>query len=55
MMRPDSNFPADELRSVLYVDDDPDICEVVQATLQLIAGLSVRTAGLGRARDRSGV
>ena len=29
------------------MDDDPDICEVVQATLQLIAGLSVRTAGSG--------
>jgi two-component system OmpR family response regulator len=35
--------------SVLYVDDDPDICEVVQATLCLIAGLNVHTAGSGEA------
>jgi len=36
-----------KIQSVLYVDDDPDICEVVQATLCLIAGLSVRTARSG--------
>jgi two-component system OmpR family response regulator len=36
-----------KLKSVLYVDDDPDICEVVQATLSLIAALSVHTAGSG--------
>jgi len=47
MMRPDSGSSAGELQSVLYVDDDPDICEVVQATLQLVAGLAVRTAGSG--------
>jgi CheY-like chemotaxis protein len=35
------------MQSVLYVDDDPDICEVVQATLCLIAGLNVRTARSG--------
>jgi two-component system OmpR family response regulator len=35
--------------SVLYVDDDPDICEVVQATLCLIAGLNVHTASSGEA------
>jgi two-component system, OmpR family, response regulator len=34
-------------QSVLYVDDDPDICEVVQATLCLLAGLDVRTAHSG--------
>jgi CheY-like chemotaxis protein len=35
--------------SVLYVDDDPDIREVVQATLCLISGLDVYTAGSGEA------
>jgi CheY-like chemotaxis protein len=35
--------------SVLYVDDDPDICEVVQATLCLISALDVYTAGSGEA------
>jgi two-component system, OmpR family, response regulator len=35
------------IQSVLYVDDDPDICEVVQSTLRLIAGLSVHIAGSG--------
>jgi two-component system OmpR family response regulator len=34
-------------RSVLYVDDDPDICEVVQAALGLIAGLTVHIANSG--------
>jgi two-component system OmpR family response regulator len=34
-------------QSVLYVDDDPDICQVVQATLGLIAGLEVQTANSG--------
>jgi two-component system, OmpR family, response regulator len=34
-------------RSILYVDDDPDICEVVRATLCLIAGLEVQTAESG--------
>lgn len=34
---------------VLYVDDDPDICEVVQTTLHLIGGLDVYTAGSGEA------
>jgi two-component system, OmpR family, response regulator len=36
-------------RSILYVDDDPDICEVVQATLCLISGLDVHTANSGEA------
>jgi two-component system OmpR family response regulator len=36
-----------KIESVLYVDDDPDICEVVTAALSLIAGLNVRTAGSG--------
>jgi DNA-binding response OmpR family regulator len=34
-------------QSILYVDDDPDICEVVQATLCLIAGFEVQTANSG--------
>jgi CheY-like chemotaxis protein len=33
--------------SVLYIDDDPDVCEVVQATLSLVAGLDVHVAGSG--------
>jgi two-component system, OmpR family, response regulator len=36
-----------KIESVLYVDDDPDICEVVKATLSLIAGLNVQTACSG--------
>jgi CheY-like chemotaxis protein len=35
--------------SVLYVDDDPDICDVVQASLRLISGLNVHTADSGEA------
>lgn len=34
-------------RSVLYVDDDPDICVVVQTTLTLLAGMDVHTACSG--------
>jgi two-component system, OmpR family, response regulator len=34
-------------QSVLYVDDDPDLCEIVQTTLCLIAGFDVRTASSG--------
>jgi CheY-like chemotaxis protein len=33
--------------SVLYVDDDPDICAVVQAALCLVSGLEVHIAGSG--------
>jgi two-component system OmpR family response regulator len=36
-----------KIQSVLYVDDDPDICAVVEATLRLIAGLDVHTADCG--------
>ena len=36
-----------DLQSVLYVDDDPDICSVVQATLHLVPGLNVQTADSG--------
>jgi CheY-like chemotaxis protein len=36
-----------DLQSVLYVDDDPDICSVVQATLRLVPGLDVQTADSG--------
>ncbi len=34
-------------RSVLYVDDDPQICVVVQTTLCLLAGMDVHTACSG--------
>ena len=34
-------------RSVAYVDDDPDICEVVQTTLCLLADMDVHTACSG--------
>jgi len=45
---------ARELCSVLYVDDDADICEVVQTTLCVIAGLEVHLAGSGEeAIDRA--
>ena len=36
-----------DLQSILYVDDDPDICSVVQATLRLVPGLNVQTADSG--------
>src|ERR1700722_14277333 len=36
-----------DFQSVLYVDDDPDICSVVQATLRLVPGLNVQTADSG--------
>jgi two-component system OmpR family response regulator len=36
-----------DCRSVLYVDDDPDICAVVEASLGLIAGLDVHIANSG--------
>jgi len=36
-----------KFQSVLYVDDDPDICEVVKTTLCLMAGLRVHTAASG--------
>jgi two-component system, OmpR family, response regulator len=35
------------LRSILYVDDDLDICEIVRATLGLIKGLSVHCINSG--------
>jgi two-component system OmpR family response regulator len=35
------------IQSVLYVDDDPHVCKVVQATLCSIAGLNVHTVGAG--------
>ncbi len=38
---------ASPFRSVLYVDDDPDICEVVKTTLRCIAGLDVEAAPSG--------
>lgn len=36
-----------DFQSVLYVDDDPDICSVVRATLCLVPGLNVQTAESG--------
>ena len=36
-----------KLHSVLYVDDDPDICVVVQAALILIGKLAVDVASSG--------
>lgn len=38
---------SEALRTVLYVDDDPDICEIVQTTLCVLAGLEVRIAHSG--------
>jgi two-component system OmpR family response regulator len=40
-------MPVQEFQSVLYVDDDSDICSVVQATLRLVPGLRVQTADSG--------
>jgi two-component system, OmpR family, response regulator len=41
-----------DFQSVLYVDDDADICSVVQATLRMVPGLDVQTAESGeRAMD----
>lgn len=40
-------MPAKNLRFVLYVDDDPDICTVVQAALSATADLEVATATSG--------
>jgi two-component system, OmpR family, response regulator len=37
----------DSLRDVLYVDDEPDIREIVQMALGLVPTLSVRTADSG--------
>jgi two-component system, OmpR family, response regulator len=34
-------------KSVLYVDDDEDICSVVQATLHLVPGLAIQIAHSG--------
>jgi two-component system OmpR family response regulator len=36
-----------KFKSVLYVDDDPDLCAVVEAALRSIAGLNVHIAGSG--------
>jgi CheY-like chemotaxis protein len=36
-----------DFQSVLFVDDDPDICSVVRATLRLVPGLNVQTADSG--------
>jgi CheY-like chemotaxis protein len=37
-----------KIQSVLYVDDDPDICEVVKTTLRMMADLLVHTAASGQ-------
>jgi CheY-like chemotaxis protein len=36
-----------KIQSVIYVDDDPDICEVVKTTLSMMGGLHVYTAASG--------
>jgi two-component system OmpR family response regulator len=36
-----------DFQSILYIDDDADICSVVQATLRLVPGLDVQTAESG--------
>jgi two-component system, OmpR family, response regulator len=36
-----------KIQSVIYVDDDPDICEVVKTTLCMMANLRVYTAASG--------
>jgi two-component system, OmpR family, response regulator len=38
---------ARDFQSVLYVDDDADICSIVQATLRIVPGLNVQTADSG--------
>ena len=38
----------DELRTILYVEDDPDIQEVVTMALELVGGFEVTVAGSGR-------
>jgi CheY-like chemotaxis protein len=35
------------LKSVLYVDDEPDIREVVEMALNLVSGIAVKTCGSG--------
>ena len=37
-----------KIQSVIYVDDDPDICEVVKTTLCMMADLRVFTAASGQ-------
>jgi two-component system OmpR family response regulator len=39
--------PVRDLQLILYVDDDPDICCVVRATLRLVPGLNVQIADSG--------
>jgi two-component system OmpR family response regulator len=40
-------MPTRDFQSVLFVDDDADICSVVQATLRLVPGLHVKTTDSG--------
>lgn len=40
-------MPMRKCQSILCVDDDADICEIVQTTLCLMAGLDVHSAGSG--------
>jgi CheY-like chemotaxis protein len=37
----------ENLKTILYVDDEPDIREVVELSLGLVAGLTVRTCDSG--------
>jgi two-component system OmpR family response regulator len=36
-----------DFQSILYVDDDADICSIVQVTLRMVPGLNVQTADSG--------
>lgn len=36
-----------DFQSVLYVDDDADICSIVEATLRMVPGLDVQSADCG--------
>ncbi len=44
-MTPATNRP--QLKAVLYVDDEPDIREIVQLSLGLVAGLNVEVCDSG--------
>ena len=47
--------PVSELRTILYVEDDPDIQEVVTMALEVVGGYEVSVAASGReALDRRG-
>ena len=49
MSEPVTPMPGPPLTSVLYVDDEPDIREVVELSLSLVSGIAVKTCGSGSA------